>query len=324
MKNLFKKYINAVISPDEFNQFHDYIDQKESSISVYKMMKSEWEQFLTDKDFSRTNPMLFERIQQAILIEEGVFAKKKLRLYSIGLRIAAVLLIGLLFGSIWLYQQSHSSLESIQTQTISIPYGAKTQFVMPDGSTVWLNSGSTLTYSGNFSKQRVVELKGEAFFDVVKSKVPFVVNTSYGNVKVFGTAFNVQAYPDDSFVTTLERGSVSVADRNKQKLVLTPGEQAHFIGKKLVKNTVNTTLFTSWKDGKLIFNREPFPNMMERLERWFNIKIEYSANDVKDLWFTGTVEMETMTEVMEMICKAAPVSYSFNSQTRIIKIGAKK
>jgi len=327
MNRLFKKYINSVISPDEFRQFGEYINQEKNTASVFGMIEPEWNRYIREKEQSLpSNPALFQRIRQEILVREGIRAKKKLRIYSLGVRFAAVLVVGVLALSIWFYQQTRTiPVSSIQTQTVSIPYGAKTRLTMPDGSVVWLNSGSTLTYSGDFTRYRNVELKGEAFFDVVKSGVPFVVNTGYGKVRVLGTAFNVQAYPDDGFVTTLERGSVRIMDRdNKQMQTLSPGEQIRFVGGKPVKEQVNTELYTSWKDGKLIFQREPFPEMIERMERWFNVRVEYSASDFKDLWFTGTIENETLTEVLGMVCKAAPVSYSYNSQSRTVKIKAKK
>lgn len=324
MERLFKKYIHAVLTPREFNEFTDTIRQDKNTTSVFRWMKSEWDHFLRDPDAVKSNPLLLQKIQKAILIEEEALTKKRLRLYSVGLRIAAILVIGLLFAGVWLYQQAKITFEIPHTQTVSIPYGARTQFVLPDGSTVWLNSGSSLTYSGSFLKQRNVELQGEAFFDVVKAKSPFVVSTIYGHVGVLGTAFNVHVYPDNDFVVTLERGSVQLTGLNEgQEQVLVPGEQVRLENGRFAKNKVDTELFTSWKEGKLIFQREPFPTMMERLERWYNVEIAYSAGDFKDLWFTGTIRDETLTEVMEMVCKAAPVNYSYNSQERVIKITAR-
>ena len=86
---------------------------------------------------------------------------------------------------------------------------------------------------------------------------------------------------------------------------------------------METKYFTSWKDGKLLFNKEPFPDFIKKLERWYNVKIEYSDPELDKLWYTGTIEMETISEVMEMISKAAPVKYSFNNKTRVFTIKAK-
>ncbi|WP_159523539.1 FecR family protein [Sunxiuqinia indica] len=325
MKRLVKKYLQSVLSPDEFDQFCDYISRSENTFPISGAMKSEWLNFLADDDLKRENPLLFNKLQKTILSEENAETKKRLKFYAVTLRIAAVLLIGALVTSVWFYQQSRSTFEKTTNQTVSIPIGAKTELTMPDGSKVWLNSGSKITYSSDFSKERNVLLVGEAFFDVVKGKIPFEVNTSYGTVHVMGTAFDVQAYPDGNFVTTLERGVVKVTDKdNNRQEVIAPGEQVRLVRDNFIKKEVNTELYTSWKDGKLIFSRDPFPDMMKRLERWFNVKIVYSANDFKGLWFSGTIEDETLTEVMEMVCKSAPMSYSYNTHQRKIIITAKK
>jgi len=324
MEKRFKKYMNDVISPADFDQLADYFIQKGNSPAVSEMINPEWKRFLHDPDISRENPQLLQEIQRLINLEERTRIKKKLRLYAYGLRIAAVLLVGLLISGIWLFPNATPDQTSFQTQTVSVPYGARTQFALPDGSVVWLNSGSSLSYSFDFSKQRHVELKGEGFFDVVKSKTTFMVSTIYGKINVLGTAFNVQADPDDHFAVTLERGSIRLQDPEGGKdQLLSPGEQLRFENGTYIKRTVETALFTSWKDGKLIFNREPFPVMMDRLERWYNVEIAYSAGDFKELWFTGTIRDETLTEVMEMVCKAAPVNYSYNSRERLIKITAR-
>ncbi|MEL7588082.1 MAG: FecR domain-containing protein [Prolixibacteraceae bacterium] len=324
MERLFKKYIHAVLTPREFDEFTETIRQDKNSTSVFRWMKSEWDHFLHDLDAVKSNPLLLQKIQKIIFTEEEAVARRKLRFYSIALRGAAAIVVGLLLSGAWLYQQTKQVNEGIQFQTVHIPFGARTQFELPDGSMVWLNSGSSLTYSGNFSNQRNVELQGEAFFDVVKAKSPFVVSTPYGNVSVLGTAFNVHVYPDNDFAVTLERGSVSLTDTGEgQEQVLLPGEQIRIENGRFVKSRVETHLFTSWKEGKLIFQREPFPAMMDRLERWYNVEIAYSAGDFKELWFTGTIRDETLTEVMEMVCKAAPVNYSYNSQERLIKITAR-
>lgn len=323
MKRLLTKYFRSVLTPDEFDRFCDYVEKPENTFSISGMMKAEWNQSLAGHN-RRKNPELLKHIRQTILKEEKEKTTKKLKIYSVGLRIAAVLLIGLIATSVWFYQQSRLVIENMPTQTVSIPEGARTRLEMPDGSMVWLNSGSRITYSGDFSKERKVELVGEAFFDVVKNKIPFEVNTSYGKVKVLGTAFNVQAYEDGNFVTTLERGLVKVTDRdNMEQEVVKPGEQVRFVRDSFIKKKVDIKLYTSWKEGKLIFSREPFPGMIKRLERWFNVKIEFSDRDFEDLWFSGVIEGETVTGVMEMICKAAPVGYTYNSRERTVKITSK-
>ena len=106
--------------------------------------------------------------------------------------------------------------------------------------------------------------------------------------------------------------------------MMEPGDQVELVNNNLVKSKVETRLFTSWKDGEMIFKREPFPNLMKRLERWFNVKVEYSKDDFKGLWYSGTIGSETITEVMDMVGKAAPVRFTFDSKTRVIKVVPRK
>lgn len=160
----------------------------------------------------------------------------------------------------------------------------------------------------------------------MKDDKPFVVSTSYGNVEVKGTSFNVKAFSDDcSFETTLEEGSVLLTDkRNMNAITLKPNQQAKKMANGFRVKTVNANYFTSWKDGKLMFNREPFPDFVRQLERWYNVHIEYSDESLDTLWYTGTIEMESISEVMEMIRKSTPINYTFNHKTRVFTIQSKK
>ena len=326
MKDIFKKYLHSKISSEEFEMLSDFVLRKENSNVAFEMMKPEWDLSLqTDVEPGVKKNQVFQLIVQQIFQDEAKNALRKVKIYSIGLRVAAILVIGLIFSSVWFYMQSSKETGFEQIQTVSIPYGAKTKLAMPDGSTVWINSGSTLSFSSNFSKKREVELKGEAFFEVQKNNIPFEVITSFGKVRVMGTGFNVLAYPEIGFITTLVHGSVQINSKSsKQPQMLKPGEQAELVADKLIKSKVETELFTSWKDGKMIFKHEPFSNLMKRLERWFNVKIEYSPEDFKDLWYSGTIENETISEVMNMIGTAAPVHFTFDSKTRVIKVIPRK
>jgi Fe2+-dicitrate sensor, membrane component len=323
MRDLFKKYLHSLSNPADFDEFAQFVEDTKNNEAIYDLIKPEWDESLKI-DAGLTNPKreVLLLILNRISNEELIKVKQSAKIYSFWLKTVAILVISLAISSLWLYKQSKPLSAYHQEQVIKVPFGAKTQFSMPDGSTVWLNSGSALTFSSDFSAKREVYLKGEAFFDIQKKKIPFSVNTDYGQVNVLGTAFNVQAYSKKEFAITLVRGSVLVKS-DKQQATLVPGEQARLIDAQLEKAVVGTELYTSWKDGKLIFKREPFPSLMERLERWFNVRIEYSPNDFNGLWYSGTIENETITEVMEMISMAAPVKFSFDSKARVIKVNMK-
>ncbi len=323
MKDLFNKYMRSVIRPDEFDEFSDFVNKRENSGEVFRMMQPLWDETMSAETESplANNPHIFTQILNRILKDEADRALRKVKIYRISLQIAAILVLALVISTVWFSRPEEKVAEVSQIQTVTIPYGAKTQFQLPDGSQVWLNSGSTLSYPINFSGKRQVNLKGEAFFEVQPQENTFVVSTAYGKVEVLGTGFDVLAYPESGFVTTLVHGSVRISTpEDGQKMVLAPGEQAEFGASGFVRHKVEPELYTSWKDGRLMLRRESFPSLIKRLERWFNVQIDYSPDDFKGLWYTGTIENETITEVMDMISAAAPVRYSFDSKTRKIKI----
>jgi ferric-dicitrate binding protein FerR (iron transport regulator) len=326
MKNLFKKYYNSIVSPNEFSELSDYMSEKKNESIIFNLMKPLWDKQMNETDLSpQKNPALYKRIKEAILLEKQKVAQRKIHMYTWGFRVAAIVVFALLVSNVFFFQKSVENQFTETVQTITTPYGAKTNISLPDGSIVWLNSGSTLSYPTKFSKSRPVALVGEAFFKVEKNHKPFIVSTDYGDVEVKGTSFNVKAYADDnSFETTLEEGVVLFRVKNTlNEVTLKPGEQVIKTLKGFKVQQVETKFFTSWKEGKLLFNKEPFPSFIKKLERWYNVKIEYADPKLDELWYTGTIEMESISEVMEMISKAAPISYNFNNKTRVFTIRPK-
>lgn len=323
MNNLFKKYYNSLLKPNEFSEVSDFVADKKNTLTIFSLMKIFWKEEMSQQDVPpKHNSELLGKIKGAIALDKQKQVNRKLRLYKWSLGAAAILILTLLVGNIFFYQ---SKQVEIAEQNITIPKGAKTSYSLPDGSLVWLNSGSTFSFPMQFGEKRKVKLVGEAFFKVVKGSKPFIVSTEYGDVEVKGTSFNVNAYTDvNSFATTLVEGSVAFKVKGSEnEVTLKPGEQICKTDNGFVIKNVETKYFTSWKEGKLIFNREPFPSFIRKLERWYNVKIEYNNPKLDEIWYTGTIEMESISEVMEMISKAAPVSYSFNNKTRVFTIKAK-
>ncbi|MDN5288820.1 MAG: hypothetical protein JWR38_5094 [Mucilaginibacter sp.] len=166
--------------------------------------------------------------------------------------------------------------------TITIPRGGLYTVVLPDGTYVWLNSESSLTYPVTFKgAERGVTLKGEAYFEVTKNKEkPFIVHIGNVNVKVLGTHFNVKAYQDDNVIkTTLLEGSVQLSNQASSAL-LAPGEQGitdqdydHITLKK-----VNVSQVIAWKSGYFIFKEENIHDIMEQISRWYDVDVEYQGN----------------------------------------------
>jgi ferric-dicitrate binding protein FerR (iron transport regulator) len=238
---------------------------------------------------------------------------------------AAAFIAGFLITLLIFLNIDKPDKEIVTEQKISVPYGARTQFLLPDSSLVWLNSGSEIVFPDHFNGSRPVTLKGEAFFQIKEDNLPFVVETTYGNVEVKGTSFNVKAYSDDLFETTTVTGVVNVLTENNQEVAIRPGYQAVFTGKELEIRKVETSLYTSWTEGKLIFRKEYLPMLAKRFERWYNVNIDLDDdNRLNGIYYTGVLEMESFSEVLNLLKVTAPVDYSWDDKTRVIKIYYKK
>lgn len=250
-----------------------------------------------------------------------------LRKFGYAAGIVAAFIVGILIASLNPFQNK-SELNIAISQTFSTPDGARSNFELPDGSMVWLNAGSQLTFSTFGTKERKVSLQGEAYFKVVHDEArPFLVSTSYGTVKDLGTSFNVKAYSDDQFTTTVEEGLVSVlAENSTNDVQVNPGQQAVLKSEngKIAISNVETEIYTCWKDGILIFKKDALAEIVKKLERWYNVDIYLVQNvKLKNYRFTGTIEMETLPEVLELIRITAPINYKYDAKERTVRIDMK-
>jgi ferric-dicitrate binding protein FerR (iron transport regulator) len=227
---------------------------------------------------------------------------------------------------------------------VSTRNGSKTTITLPDGSKVWLNAGSVLTYDKNFGGEiREVTLSGEAFFEVMPvtspgttHRVPFIIHAQQIDVRVLGTAFNVKSYPGDKQTeTSLVHGKVEVLIHNRpeEKFPLRPNEKLVVMNEAVSKpvtgktNRSNNQPFvsyskltyatndsllveTAWVQNKLVFDNESFPEVAEKMERWYNVTIEFSDAKKKQLRFSGIFENETVQEALNYMSITAPFHYT--------------
>lgn len=220
---------------------------------------------------------------------------------------------------------SHDSIEMAndnKNNELIIPKGGEHQVVLADGTKVWLNSASRLIYPQSFmGKERRVVLSGEAFFDVTHdAERPFVVETSRMNVKVLGTRFNVNDYDDNEEVsTTLVNGSVEIVSGDQQAFRLVPGEQAYGKENELEKREVNVRLYTSWIDGKFLFNNTELEEIAKQISRWYDVEIFFSSESVKKVRFTGAiVKFKPLEDLVRMIESTSQVRFSVKGRTIVI------
>ncbi len=324
MEKQFSKYLNGTANPEEFSAALEILCAKDSQDKLSVELLKFWEETLSAAVENRENSRLLDKVHHRIALEESRAAARRFTLYSNLLKVAAVLISGLIISTSYFYFKPQKQTEIATLETVKTPYGARTSFKLPDGSEVWLNSGSAITFPHQYGSVRNVELTGEAYFQVVKDGKPFIVKTGYGKVEVKGTSFDVKAYENENFVTTLVEGSIKVCDRTNQVATLEPGQQSIITSEnKFTTRVVNTDLITSWREGKLIFVKEPFANVAKELERWYNVKIELQGERLKRLGYTGTIEQETFGEVLELINTTTPIKTSFNKNTRILKISGR-
>lgn len=234
-------------------------------------------------------------------------------------RIAAVLLLPLLIlmGMYFLFDKANH--DRIVWQTITTPPGIKSQAQLPDGTVVWLNSSSSLKYpSSFFSGERLVELKGEAFFKVAKDeKHPFIVEVGKIGIEVFGTEFNVVNYCNEELTeVVLASGKVKLFEiRGSDRKLITemvPGQQAVFVksDNHFSLTPVNTEKYISWTNGRLIFRDDPMTEVVRRLDHWFNVEIEIIDPDISQYIYTATFQNETIEQILDMLKKTSPIEYS--------------
>ena len=326
-ENLVKKFAEGDCTHEEALAVIRWFKEPDYRIKLYKALTKLWyKKKETEEDISNTVDLnsTLDRLHHRINIyrekgESGL--RKRNRFNKILLRIAAVLFLPLLITSIlYLHENLNRSKKEALYTEINVSYGSKLRTELPDGTVVWLNSGSTLKYPQSFSKRnRQVILSGEAYFDVTTDRLhPFVVKTGTLDLKVLGTQFNVMAYPDENYIsTTLEKGRISIERPGEGRKIsrlcfLEAGEHSIFQKESgtIRKFISNTDKYTSWKEGKLIFRNDPLVLVIKRLERWYNTDIEIAGDKkLPETPYTLTIEDETITQVLEFLSVASPISW---------------
>jgi ferric-dicitrate binding protein FerR (iron transport regulator) len=237
-------------------------------------------------------------------------------------RVAAILILPLIIAGALFWNNPNPSTTTYSELTA--PKGSRVQFILPDGSTGHLNSGSTIRYASDFNTNRGVELSGEGYFNVKKNqRSPFVIETKHANIKVHGTSFDVCAYDaDDKITTTLESGSVEIINKKTAaSTFLEPGQQNQFDKNsgKMGNFEVDTKLYTSWKDDLLRFNNAPFGEVVKKMERWYGVKIilDESLQDSEN--YTMAIKTESLRETLQLLQFTTPMAYTIENDMVYIK-----
>ena len=201
------------------------------------------------------------------------------------------------------------------------PPGTRSKILLPDSSEVWLNSNSRISYNQEFGKgERVVSLLGEAFFSVYKNEdMPFLVNVNEMKIMVTGTKFNVSAYSTDRSVeTVLVSGEVHLnyLKKGKEKNVVMKPSQKAVLDKEssnMVIEPIKTKAYDSWKDGKLVFDNFTLVEVVEVLERWFNVSIVIKNSKLRSYRFTATLDNRSLDQILMYLSFSSPINYTFEN-----------
>ncbi len=244
------------------------------------------------------------------------------RFITIFQRVAAILIVPLLLGyfALFYFQDRHNITESAMAE-IQCPLGVRTQFVLPDGTSGFLNSGSTLEYPVPFGDQRIVRLKGEGYFDVSHdSERPFIVESPHLYTRVLGTQFNIFAYEDENREEIiLKEGSVEVLSPGGKKLAdLKPNQKlnVNISTGQINTSTVQADQYVLWTEGKLVFRNESMTQVANRLGRWFNVEIEIRDEELLNYALWATFTNEPLEEVLKLLSLTAPVRFREQERRR--------
>ena len=206
--------------------------------------------------------------------------------------------------------------------TLATKNGETYRVRLPDGSTVWLNAASSMKYPASFqnSAERIVQLSGEAYFEIYKDrKHPFIVKSRGQQVEVLGTHFNVNAYNDEpAVVTTLLEGSVRLkSDRGTVK-VLKPGQQAELTNGGISIQQADMRLVTAWKDGYFRFSDESLQSVMRKISRWYNVEVAFQKGLPEDTYSGAVTRHSDLRQVLEIMEGANNIHFTIKGRRIII------
>lgn len=305
---LITKVLAGEASTDEITAFTNWRNASDANNQFARQIEAIWNNTNEPNDHIDVDAA-WEKVTQKIK------TKKQVSFQTTFLRIAAVLILVAgagLFLSKWL-----------QSDTLNISQTAindTKEITLPDGSVVWLNKNSSISYNNEFKgNTRNVELHGEAFFEVQKDPAkPFVITTKYAVTQVLGTSFNLVAY-DSLTETTLsvKTGKVSfTSNKTNHQLIITANESAiiNEAGQVKKDEEFNSNAM-AWKNKELVFNNTPFNEVVKAIEKFYTVKITVSNPQINNCHFTGQFNNAPLSEVLGIVSKTLQLSYTQNNNT---------
>ena len=334
-KKRIDDFYSGKLSPQQAQEFLDWLESPEAEEFLSAEIIQLWSEKLKSQSNSWDNNPLWQKIKA----EKSVFAKPFIHkslsqqpvrsIWSWAKYAAAVILIGVSAYAYFSSQQPQGLdpqtelAEASKWITRTNPSGQKTRILLSDGSTIYLNSASTVSYPEDFQTNRRVSLEGEAFFEVAKDpEHPFSVEAKGITTTALGTSFNISTFNrQDKVAVTLVTGKVKLQQLGaSQELLLNPGEESLLAVDESnpQKYRVDIRDRILWKDGVLKFQNTTFPDMIDILQRWYGVSIKVSGKLSQDS-ATGTFENnESLRNVLHVLSESMGFSYQLNEKEVII------
>jgi transmembrane sensor len=320
---IIRKHIDNVFSQKfsllDHKMLEEYFTDEALNQETMLVVKEQWEQFDPRPGAPPNLDHVYYKLWYTIHQNKKNVASNGSNLFLRLSRIAAILIIGVLSAtSIYLYHKGIVQTNDQQAEFISHS-GFRNQFKLPDGTTGWLGYGSELKYHVNRDNQRIVDLDGLAFFDVMHQKErPFIVKTPAKlNIEVLGTRFNVSSYSEDNFCEiVLEQGSVKLNLPNREIQNMVPDERViyHSFNHSIEKMKVDVTDFLAWKEGKLILKDVSLSEACVKLSRFYNVEFDLQTQGHHQQKIRMTLKDDPLEDALTLLTIISPVTYQIEER----------
>ncbi len=316
-ESILISFIRGQVSENEQEEIIAWIEESEENRRQFNSLKNLWALTPPSEYFKQVH-------DSGILARANKITGLARRRLVLELSKYAAALVLIIIASSLTFLLTRSKIEKdlgLSWQTITCPPGQTSEVVFPDGSVATLNSGSSITYSANYSvSERSVKLEGEAMFDVISNaEIPFTVEARGIVVRATGTNFNVDAYPSDREMNiTLVNGIVQlIASGGRFLSEMKPGENARIdmVANKLYLSEVNTDYYISWQKGIIMFSNKRLGDIALDMERWYNVSIIFSDPKMEDIRYSGAIlKNKPVDQVLEILRLTSNFDYDINIQ----------
>lgn len=315
--DLLVRYLQKECTATEYAFVEAWLLKDEENYRYLEALAKEWVYFDAKPLVlnSGKRQQVWRTIRNHIRPAVAMIEMSRTRLWVSALAIASIMLLVGIGATLLIERQSWRQIGSQQLSVVETNIGQKSNVILPDGTKVWLNSGTKISYSNSFNRyNREVFLEGEAFFDVVHFKnLPFTVNTMDIDVVVKGTAFDVSAYKDDTFTeVSLLEGVVEVYGKDGMLVKeLKPNDLLRYdklkSGYALLRGG-NAEQYSTWRAEELVFENESLAVVIKKMERWYGVKIDWPYEAVKKN-YTFRIKTESLREILQLINVITPIDY---------------